>query len=460
MEYFIKTLALVSTAILFSFICMGPLSVQAQAQCQSQLFQKMNQDVLLHHYDPLATGETSYDNRIGSKVYIGSKQIFVAAKELIENAKQQILYQTWNFDYDSLPATLLASAFQNLAKNRAKAKAKKPIDVWLIINVTGLQSYRKERQGIIDFIEKHKLNNQYVQIRAGIYRANLLGANHVKNIIVDNKYGLVTGANTSNLFNDDGLFDAGFVVSGSSTNSMSKDFIQIWRTRFPDHAGPALLPIVKVDVCLPVLFTRNDSFPNFSTRVQSSSINWALINSVEMAENEINIFTPSLNVTEFISSIERAVKRGLTVKLILSKEYESFMQSLPTRGGTNIENIEEIFSRLDKSIDRKRLCQLLQIKWYSANGVNPALKSKGPNSHVKFMSVDNQVSYIGSSNMDRQSWVNSREIGLFIDSSHLASEWNKQLFNPAFQRGIDIEECGGPKKKITDFKNRDFKSHL
>lgn len=414
------------------------------ASCHSELFERLQQKVLLHAYSPLSTAEVTYDNRMGSKAYLGTQEIFGHASKLIENAKRQILFQTWSFDHDSLPAKHLVSALRKLSQNRQKAKAKIPVKVWLLINVTGLQNYEHEKNEYLHFIKSHHLNNQFVKIHLGIYRAKLLGANHAKNLIVDNQYALVTGANTSHYFNSNRLFDAGFALQGKAVHSMSKDFTQIWQHRFKSKISPRLLPANPSDTCLPVLFTRNDSLANFTSPPQSSSINWAFMHSSELAQDQIDIFTPSLNVTEYIAAIERAVLKGIQVRIILSKKYEAFLQSLPTRGGTNKLNVARIYQRLNLKLPKRELCRRLQVRWYSKDGVSPSLGAKSANSHVKYMQLDHQISYIGSANMDRQSWVNSREIGLFIDSKHLASEWNQQLFQPAFDQAIPVQECGGP----------------
>ena len=46
--------------------------------------------------------------------------------------------------------------------------------------------------------------------------------------------------------------------------------------------------------------------------------------------------------------------------------------------------------------------------------------------------------------MDNQSWVNSREIGLFVDANNEVRKWTKSVFEPRFNRAIDVQECGGP----------------
>ena len=42
-------------------------------------------------------------------------------------------------------------------------------------------------------------------------------------------------------------------------------------------------------------------------------------------------------------------------------------------------------------------------------------KNGPPTSHLKFMAVDGEVAFVGSSNQDVQRWHNSREIVVVVD---------------------------------------------
>ncbi|MEM7647314.1 MAG: hypothetical protein AAF203_10420, partial [Pseudomonadota bacterium] len=223
--------------VIIALVLLG-LSSKSEAQCRSSLFNQINSDVFLHAYESQAKPEMTQGNKISSQVLLGSEQIFSQHYHSIQKAKKQVLFQTWAFDHNSLPAAYLKKAFVDLAEKRKQAGATTPVKVWMMINVTGLQNFEKEKQEMESFIVDNSLVNPYVQVTIGVYKARLLGANHVKNLIVDNDESIVTGANASHKFNKVGLFDAAWVLRGSISHSMSKDFIEIWKSRISSDRAP------------------------------------------------------------------------------------------------------------------------------------------------------------------------------------------------------------------------------
>ena len=55
-------------------------------------------------------------------------------------------------------------------------------------------------------------------------------------------------------------------------------------------------------------------------------------------------------------------------------------------------------------------------------------------SHTKYMSVDNQVTVVGSSNMDNQSWYYSRELNIAIDHHEITRKWCNNVFRTDYFR--------------------------
>ena len=133
-----------------------------------------------------------------------------------------------------------------------------------------------------------------------------------------------------------------------------------------------------------------------------------------------------------------AVRRGVTVKLILSKKFEETAESLPGRGGGNEAVVADLFRTLQGF---PAACEKLQIHWYSKDGKVAVEGTRPPAGHVKYMSIDGQVTVIGSANQDVQSWRNSHELNVATDSAELASAWDRNLFGTAWDRSIVVDEC-------------------
>ena len=166
----------------------------------------------------------------------------------------------------------------------------------------------------------------------------------------------------------------------------------------------------------------------------------AFVQSVEHATKTIDIITPNLNVTEFMTALAQAAHRGVRVRIILSKRFTEMGQDLPTRGGNNFKSVSRLHKALQPYLGR-RVCDQLQIRWYSADGITAIEGTKVPSSHAKFMIVDDKITYFGSANMDNQSWVNSRELALFVDDRDLGTRWRRGIFDKVFNRSIKVDQC-------------------
>lgn len=435
------------TITLFSF------SLWANCGSTDQ-FYSVARNTMAQAYSSEANGQLTLNNKILGKPHLGSEAIFSEMAQLVATAKKQVFIQTWRFDYNSLPARYIAGGLQKLAELKRKRGDRNPVDVWFMINIIDTQNRNVEKEEIEKYLKHHSLHNQWVRMHVGIYNADFLAANHAKNLIVDNSVAMVTGANISHNFDKSEMFDVGYKVSGEVVDVMSDDFIQIWKNHISNEIKPAKTPAPQVTGCRPILFTRNPSFSQLVSTPRQSSINSAMLFSVNAAKRTIDIMTPNLNNPGFKSVIKEAIKRKVTVRIILSKGHEAFSENLPTRGGDNLKSVGQLYRSLGTHANRPYLCHYLKVRWYSRDG-KKAHKGTAKNSHAKYMSVDNQIYYIGSANMDNQSWANSREIGLFIDANSEVKKWTQSVFNPIFNKAIDVQECGGPAEPTPHNNNND-----
>lgn len=429
------------------------VSATASASCTSRLFSALSTATLDQSYPDLATGSLTYKNSVERTVLARSDVIFKKAGQLIQQARKNVFVQTWHFDISSDLAKNFTADLEKLARHRREIGAKSPIHIWLMANVYGFENATREQRKFEKFFAKYDLDSKYIQIHIGIFDSVLLGTNHAKTISVDDKVAVVTGANISAHVSGVNQYDLGFVVRGQIVSEINKDFIEIWQEYIESDLIPDLprqqLTGTAAGNCLPIMFARNEANPNPSNRIGESSLNAALLNSVRMAKTSIDIMTPNLNVKVFRQAITKAVQDNVKVRIILSKGFLDILENMPTRGGENLMNATKLYRALGGFATRADMCKRLQIRWFSDDGSDAIKSFKRPNNHAKFMAVDGRITYFGSANMDNQSWVNSREIGLFVDNRTLAKSWTRQVFDPYFAKGTLVRECGGPLEPIT-----------
>ena len=436
---------------LIVFICFFALSIPANANsCRSGLFSSIYKTTSEQTYADLSTGSLTYQNSVGhDDILMGSFKTLDRVNELIQSAQKNIYVQTWRFNRGSKLAKSFASGLVKLSNRRRKLGAKNPIHVWMMINVIASQFPDYEKKANEQFFDKYDLNNEFMQVHVGIFVSDFLATNHAKTVSVDDKVSVIMGLNISNGASRPNMFDLGFAVRGEIVHEINRDFVEIWHRYINSDQLAPTLPEQRLSKhmatnCLPIMFTRNEPYSPLSTTIRHSSINEALLSSIRQAKSTIDILTPDMNVKVFLQAIKEAILAKVKVRIVLSYTLlASLTQNIPTRGGENIVNVARLYNSLGGYTSRDYYCKYLQIRWYT-NPPNETLsKKKHAANHGKFMAIDDRVTYIGSANMDNQSWVNSREIGLFLDDPALTKSWLNQMFNPIFSKATTAKECGG-----------------
>ena len=442
----------ISSSLIFSF---ASTSYSDTLNCGSELFQKIATAALDARGNGLASGKLAQRNTIDSKVLVGSEEIFKRMSEMIEEAKDNIYYQTWKFEPESDAAKSLFDALEKLNNKEGSKK----VQVWLMINDVIPDTKRQIREKINKALESKGLHEEKgIVLSFGIFNAKRLGANHARSLSVDGKVALVTGANTSLNFNfgkegpagsevSKGMYDSGYVLRGDIVSVLDADFAQIWNGTTVEVeikkkriTGPSWSNKLPQTTCKsPVLFTRNKAkaLPNWGAAPQSS-INEAHLAAFSAATKSLDIITPNMNVREVEKAIVSQLVNNKDIKIRIILGFKSVKELERQYGDHNKNTAKGIYREVARktglSLDDLCKSKRLQIVWYSDDGKSAAEGAKPPSSHAKYTNIDNQVTYIGSGNMDRQSWVNSREIGLFVDGKELAQKWHEQVFQPAFER--------------------------
>ena len=300
------------------------------------------------------------------------------------------------------------------------------------------------------------------------FQANLLGANHVKGLVVDGSRVFVSGANMSADFFDEGnrYWDVGYRFDGAVARGLRQDFAVAWakgdewrcgsrgvvtsqhsgdrcagNANFPWRDLPALPPVdtsasdaENAALCSPILVVgHNARALPFPTAEPDSPQAQAFLSAVNGATRILRVQSPNLNEPLMIDALVAAARRGVEVDLILSKEHEQTGESLPGRGGPNDDTLKKMYDALGADA-----CKNLHARWFSRDGRAPVESKGAPSSHVKYLSVDDQVTIMGSANQDVQSWRNSREVNVVVDGANLAKTYREAVFAPVWARAIEV----------------------
>lgn len=418
-------------------------------------------------------GNGSYDfsvqNSASKTVVHEGTEIFATMADLIAGAEQEVDLQTWQWDPGAGPEIAILGGIRRLADRLAGEGARaKPVEVRLLLNVIPSTDGRLFEK-LSGSLEKMALDPALVHVTVARFMAALLGANHVKGLVVDGSRVFVSGANMSADFFDEGnrYWDVGYRFDGAVGRGLRKDFAIAWAKgdewRCGSHsvvtsqhssdrcAGsgnlpwrdlPALPPVDtsasdadNAERCSPILVVGHDAraLP-FPTAEPDSPQAQAFLTAVNGAKRILRVQSPNLNEPLMIAALVDAARRGVEIDLILSKEHEQTGESFPGRGGPNDDTLKTMFDALGPDA-----CKNLHARWFSRDGRAPVESKGAPSSHVKYLAVDDQVTIMGSANQDVQSWRNSREVNVVVDGADLAKTYRDAVFAPVWARAIDAE---------------------
>ena len=203
--------------------------------------------------------------------------------------------------------------------------------------------------------------------------------------------------------------------------------------------------------------------------------NAAFIAVMKNAKSHVNIVSPSLNSYDFMELILETLERGVDVNFLLSQNYQDY-NKLYQQAGTNNDAVRWIKKRwkklsakktrtavqaivgLQKDMVKKQAKKKpgkqkrignFNLTWFISRGGNISGKEKGKRykystrfrekfwhqNHTKYLSADNQVTIVGSANIDEQSWFNSREANIVVDNYEISKSWCDKTFKTDFMRG-------------------------
>tara|TARA_Y100001954_G_scaffold76554_1_gene84043 strand:- start:4030 stop:5631 length:1602 start_codon:yes stop_codon:yes gene_type:complete len=443
----------------------------------------------------------SGSNYASRRVYRTGDEIFGLAKDLIENAEHEVLLQTYLYEKNSLGVIKLREGVEALEK-RLKAEEKRgkkivPVNVKILVdNQSGLVGTVLDKSGMLfkglfkknpighdvyGLGFKKPIDKKYVRLEVQLFNHTMLGSNHSKSIIIDRSKGIVMGSNLMRYHdkfkkwgNISPETDHGFLVMGNVGQGLAEDFYFAWQkgkkyfTNDPDKMVPRsgyndlsrtkrfkLPNVVKkwvtnriLEKSVPIaLITKKDVNVPW-TRNSKNPQDQAFLSLFKNAKSNVNIVSPNLNAPVLMEAMVKALKRGVDINILLSKNYQDFISKMPMAGGTNLKNVKKIKKQIRKYAKKhpNKKVGVFNIRWFvdrkgrvSRESGKDKEKLGKWTSHTKYMSVDNQITVVGSANMDSQSWYYSRELNIAIDHHEISRKWCNLVFRTDFLRALKFD---------------------
>lgn len=351
--------------------------------------------------------------------------------EAILQARHEVRIQNFTFYQDSEAGKTLLDALGQ------KQRMSPDFKVYVVYN----GDYKPFSNKLAD-----ALNDRGINAMVGEYnRLPHRGLDHSKLFVLDGTVGLIGGINIQ----DKAFQDVLVKVKGDVVDTFLADFENAWdrsKVKFQTLDGetrsvagsklPRALraepaPATGATVPMTFLSRENVAVASLHRNPYGSDADQGLLAAIRSARREVRIATPNITDPEVWKALAEASDRGVQVKLLVPKGFNQRTSLV------DFSNNELFISQfLDKLPAESR--KNVEMRWFSPDGVSHA------SNHTKYMSVDGQWAYVGSQNMDKQSFVYSREAGLGIDDADATRKLDEALFTHDWDRGLRINAENKP----------------
>lgn len=423
-----------------------------------------NQDIppapFLHHlHDVLNKSKSSNEiiltaSPVGNvrvqKPKLRGKEIYNEMKRAIMNAKEEVLLMGFKLDDGSDGEKDLIDALTFL--DQQAVHTGKKIRVRILINrrVGIAEEFKAE---VDNAFHKGKtfrnLDFQYAE-----HEAALFGSYHTKMLVIDNNVGYLPTADLMKSDNykkgETGWVDIQSILHGRPfVNNLRNDFINAWGSNSSRtyEWGPNKRAMPKADIPPQVTTPELISVEGIPTHAmflskKAKSRNTTLspftisvIEAIRNAKHVINVMTPNLNEETVIEALAAANKRGVEINIITGKNHNDKLEGKPFAGGTNQEGIRKLF----KAIKGSPFPNRLHVRWATDDSGRNLVTDKHPNSQHARVFMADDVIFIGSSVLDKQSVYRSRECDVVMQNEAIRQLYLENVFNPFFKKGFDIK---------------------
>ncbi len=247
---------------------------------------------------------------------------------------------------------------------------------------------------------------------------------HTKCFIIDGRIGILGGDNIDSPREKDLMV----VVEGPVIQALLHDFEDAW-----DHAArplsrEALPPAPEVPWkagAVPMTVLSKRGLARLWGDYHANDSDQAFIAALRAAKREILIQSPALNADIVLRALIEAAARGVSIRICLPLLQHN---RLATKLDAADNGSFVAFWTQLPPVLRERIA----LRDFSSNG------QVREENHTKFVCVDRQWIYVGSQNLDNQSFAFSRELGLGIDDPAIAETFASEVFERDWETSLPI----------------------
>lgn len=379
-------------------------------------------------------------------VMVNGPRIYQRISDRLATAQHAIYAAFYNWEPDSRCATLFGDGIR-----RAASATTTPLHIRLMVSDNTLPLTGRSINNLWDSVKQWGITQPHVRFELATYPYQYRGSMHDKLVVVDCKTIVVTGANPQVVHDDPETcwIDSGYTIEGPLALAGAAAFDDAWHnhakhwtchdrrgydcrgTRHPHSARPWVRRSLFSDNepdggCVMAALGKSAGSTLDNPQVQG----W--LSLLSNAQQSVNIVSPNLDAPGFIEALAQAAARGVKVRLLSSKGFNDFLIDLS--GHTNEEIINSLYGRLSQL--PSWAVMNVEVKWHSVNG-DIAIDGNGECAcHTKWFCADNEVTVVGSGNMDEQSWKFSREFNVLIVGARESGVIARRTFAPYWRSGV------------------------
>ena len=331
------------------------------------------------------TGATFYPGN-SVEIFTSGKEKFESLLHDISNARHYINLQYYIFSDDSIGRTL-ADALIERAKHGVKVRV--IYDHIGCLHVSKKFFKRMTEAGIEAY--------PFFKVVFPLFATRINWRNHRKLVVIDGEIGYIGGMNVADRYVDGGSFghwrDAHIRVTGPAVAALQYSFAVDWRFMgnelIEDHIptanenGTAAMHLL---TCGPTS--------------EWSNIAYMLLKSISNAKKHVYIMTPYFLPTEsLLKAIQAAALSRVDVRIMIPRRSDSLILTYASRSYVNE-------------------CLRAGVKIY--------LYDRGM-LHSKAVMIDDDLTSIGSANIDFRSFEHNFEANMFIYSTEVNSEMRRRF---------------------------------
>lgn len=324
------------------------------------------------------------------RIFKNGESKFPVLLDSLQNAKHHIHLEYYIFDDDEIGNLII-----DVLCNRAQSG----IEVRMIVDALGSNNIDKKtikrlKLSGVEFYEYHPVLFTSLANRVN-YR------DHRKIVVIDGEFGFVGGINIADRYINNGKYDLYWrdthcLISGEAVYSLQVLFILNWYFVSKKLIQPEIeyFPVIdrKGDVLTAIISSDPDS--------DNPNLMEGYFSMINTAREEILIITPYFIPNESVlTALKTCAKGGVKVKLLMPEQPDS------------------VFVH---SASLTYMGELLR------NDIQVYLYKKGM-IHAKVMIIDEELSTIGTANMDYRSFDNNAEVNAVFFDQELARELKVQF---------------------------------